>query len=140
MLKKIFLCLGITILIVMGIILFNDIRNNGENGNIVQNETQVSGEYVKDDCLNEWGDYAVTIQEELKETSQGIEDENKHYILKQKDGNICVYYINEKNEEILYKVTDISTEYLSKQDVESLEEGIDVYGIQNLNQLIEDFE
>ena len=54
--------------------------------------------------------------------------------------NVKVIYINEKNEEILYRVTDISLEYLSNEDVESLKQGIDVYGIQNLNQLIEDFE
>ena len=67
-------------------------------------------------------------------------DENKHYIVNAENDYINVYYINEKNEKILYKKTEISTEYLSKEDVEKLEEGIDIYGIEELNKLLEDFE
>ena len=111
MMKKIFLCLVVIALIIMGIVLFKDIRKNKDE-NIVQNEVGISKTYVKDDCINEWSDYALTVQEELKQTSETVEDENKHYILKEEDGKICVYYINEKEEEVLYKVTDISTEYL----------------------------
>ena len=51
-----------------------------------------------------------------------------------------MYYINEKGEEILYRVTDISTKYLGEEDVKELQEGINVVGIQELNQLLEDFE
>ena len=45
-----------------------------------------------------------------------------------------------KNEEILYKVTEISTQYLEKEDVEKLIIGVEVKGLQELNQLLEDFE
>ncbi len=140
--RRIFLSLGLIIAILCGIILIVNIKNkiNTSNENMVKNEIEISAEYVKDDCLNEWSDYALAVEEELREASENIDDENKHYIVKEKDGNISIYYINEKNEEILYRVTDISLEYLSNEDVESLKQGIDVYGIQNLNQLIEDFE
>ena len=140
--RKIFISISLIILIILGIIAFNNIKNEKNNAseNLIENEVEISSTYVKDDCLNEWDDYAKTVEEELKQTSGNISDDEKHYIVKEKDGNIVIYYINEKDEEILYKVTDISVEYLSKEDVESLKQGIDVYGIQNLNQLIEDFE
>lgn len=141
--KKILLSIGLIILLIVGIEIFN-ISNNkekkAENTNIVQNETEISSEYVTDDCVNEWEDYSKTVQEEIKETGQNLNDENKQYILRENDGFINVYYINEKGEEILYRVTDISTKYLGEEDVKELQEGINVVGIQELNQLLEDFE
>lgn len=142
--KKILLSIGLIILLIVGIEIFN-ISNNkekkAENTNIVQNETEISSsEYVTDDCVNEWEDYSKTVQEEIKETGQNLNDENKQYILRENDGFINVYYINEKGEEILYRVTDISTKYLGEEDVKELQEGINVVGIQKLNQLLEDFE
>ena len=141
--KKILLSIGLIILLIVGIEIFN-ISNNkekkAENTNIVQNETEISSEYVTDDCVNEWEDYSKTVQEEIKETGQNLNDENKQYILRENDGFINVYYINEQGEEILYRVTDISTKYLGEEDVKELQEGINVVGIQELNQLLEDFE
>ena len=141
--KKILLSIGLIILLVVGIEIFNVSKNKEnkvENTNIVQNETEISSEYVTDDCVNEWEDYSKTVQEEIKETGQNLNDENKQYILRENDGFINVYYINEKGEEILYRVTDISTKYLGEEDVKELQEGINVVGIQELNQLLEDFE
>lgn len=141
--KKIMLSIGLMILLIIGIEIFNISKNKEnkvENTNIVQNETEISSEYVTDECINEWEDYSQTVQEEIKETGQNLNDENKHYILRENDGFINVYYINEKNEEILYRVTDISTKYLGEDDVKELQEGINVVGIQELNQLLEDFE
>ena len=141
--KKILLSIGLIILLIVGIEIFN-ISNNkekkAENTNIVQNETEISSQYVTDDCVNEWEDYSKTVQEEIKETGQNLNDENKQYILRENDGFINVYYINEKGEEILYRVTDISAKYLGEEDVKELQEGINVVGIQELNQLLEDFE
>lgn len=142
--KKILLSIGLIIVLIVGIEIFNVSNNKekkAENTNIVQNETEISSsEYVTDDCVNEWEDYSKTVQEEIKETGQNLNDENKQYILRENDGFINVYYINEKGEEILYRVTDISTKYLGEEDVKELQEGINVVGIQELNQLLEDFE
>lgn len=141
--KKILLSIGLIILLIVGIEIFSvsqSKENKAENTNIVQNETEISSEYVTDDCVNEWEDYSKTVQEEIKETGQNLNDENKQYILRENDGFINVYYINEKGEEILYRVTDISTKYLGEEDVKELQEGINVVGIQELNQLLEDFE
>lgn len=142
--KKILSSIGLIIVLIVGIEIFNVSNNKekkAENTNIVQNETEISSsEYVTDDCVNEWEDYSKTVQEEIKETGQNLNDENKQYILRENDGFINVYYINEKGEEILYRVTDISTKYLGEEDVKELQEGINVVGIQKLNQLLEDFE
>ena len=124
--KKILISIGLIIILIAGIEIFNISKRNTneEKNNIVENETEVSAsKYVKDDCLNEWEDYSKTVQNEIKETSSSLSDENRHYILREKDGIINVYYINENGEEILYKVTDISTNYLSEEDVKDLKEG-----------------
>lgn len=115
-------------------------KNENDVENFVSQEEEISSEYVTDECSNEWGDYSLTVQEELKEASQNLNDENKTYIVKAEDNYIKVYYINNKNEEILYRVTDISIQYLGQNDVEELKQGIKVVGLQELNQLIEDYE
>ena len=65
---------------------------------------------------------------------------DEHYVLKLGDDNIEVYKLLEKNKTKLYKDTNISKEYLTTEDFNSLREGIYVYGIKNLNSAIEDFE
>lgn len=64
----------------------------------------------------------------------------EHYVLKDKDGKIVIYRITETGEEIEYQVTEISTEYLTQTDRDTIKSGIRVNGKQELNQLIEDFE
>lgn len=142
MLRKILLSIGVVIALVAGIEIFNLFQNrkiNDEN-NIVKNETELSSRYVLDDCVNEWEDYSKNVQNEIEETSGDLSDENKHYILKSENEIIKIYYINENGEEVLYRVTDISTKYLGDDDVNELKNGIEVIGSKNLNQLLEDFE
>lgn len=142
--KKISFVIAILIIFLIGVGLFINAKKNEtieENeANLIENQTELSSKYVTDDCLNEWTDYSLTVQEELQEANQNLNDENRHYILRSKDNLIHVYYINEKEEEVLYRVTEISTKYLAEEDVKGLETGIDVYGVQELNQLLEDFE
>lgn len=64
----------------------------------------------------------------------------EHYIVRDNDGKVTIYEILEDGNEKEYEVTDISTEYLTDTDKINMEKGIEVYGKQNLNQLIEDFE
>ena len=142
MLRKILLSIGVMIVLIAGIEIFNFSKNNQKNNenDIVKNETELSSRYVVDDCVNEWEDYSKNVQNEIEETSGDLSDENKHYILKSENEIIKIYYINENGEEVLYKVTDISTKYLGDEDVNELKNGIEVIGAQNLNQLLEDFE
>ncbi len=65
---------------------------------------------------------------------------NEHYIIKDVDGTVVVYHVLDNGEEEEYMVTDIATEYLTDTDKIEMENGIEVNGKQNLNQLIEDYE
>ena len=64
----------------------------------------------------------------------------QHFLVKGDEGKITVYKINENGEEEVYEKTEISVEYLSEIDKIKIIEGIKVNGIEELNQLLEDFE
>lgn len=64
----------------------------------------------------------------------------QHYILRNNNGKITIYLVNENNEEELYENTEISIEYLTDKDKEEIEKGIRVNGKEELYQKIEDFE
>ena len=74
----------------------------------------------------------------LSQDIEGYCDE--HYVLKIGDDNIEVYKLMGKNKTKFYKDKNISKEYLTSEDLNNLREGIFVYGIKNLNSVIEDFE
>lgn len=85
-----------------------------------------------------------TIQKFTKEEVVLLKEEdafcNQHYILKEKEGMIAVYKVKESGEEILIEITGISTEYLTESDLLNLQNGIKVYGIEELNKTLEDYE
>lgn len=70
------------------------------------------------------------------------EDErcDEHFIVKNENNNVIIYKETENGAEELYQNTGISTEYLPETDQINLKDGIKVFGIENLNALIEDFE
>ena len=139
--------IGIIVLfaIVAGIIL---VKNNGnkeqkinqEESKEIKNTTQLSEQLVDDECISEWEDYRIYEESKIKESSSVYEKNQKHYLLRKEENIINVYYIDESDNEILYRKTNISTDYLEKDDVEKLENGIEVYGEENLNKVIEDYE
>lgn len=138
--KKVILPIIITSIILIGILIFNFVKSkNKDSEEKVKNEINIS-KFVTDECIDEWEDYSITIQDEINQASTTLTDENKTYILREINGYINLYYINEKNEEILYKVTEISTQFLGEEDISKLKRGIEVRGLQGANQLLEDFE
>ena len=64
----------------------------------------------------------------------------QHFVLRNDDGKITIYKINENNEEEIYEKTEISVDYLTETDKIEIQNGIRVNGLEELNQLIEDFE
>lgn len=64
----------------------------------------------------------------------------EHYMLRDVDGKINIYELGANGEEILLEATDIATEYLAELDITNMENGLIVYGKENLNMLLEDFE
>lgn len=65
---------------------------------------------------------------------------NEHYKLKIENGYVRIYELDEQKNEKLLKSTDISSEYLTNQDLEKLKNGLEVYTKKELNKTIEDFE
>jgi hypothetical protein len=65
---------------------------------------------------------------------------DEHYMIKLGENNIEIYNVGNGGSLSLYKETDISKEYLTNEDINTLEEGIYVYGKGKLNATIEDFE
>ncbi len=64
----------------------------------------------------------------------------EHYMLKELDGCIAVYLLDEEEREVLKEKTAIITTYLPEEDVNRLKEGIRVDGKEKLNKTLEDYE
>lgn len=64
----------------------------------------------------------------------------EHFKLKIEDGKVVVYTVNNDGTETLYEKTNISSEYLTETDLLNMQNGLEIYGKEELNQVIEDFE
>lgn len=70
-----------------------------------------------------------------------FEDEcGEHFKLKVEDGKVVVYIVNKDGTESLYEKTNISSEYLTETDLINMQDGLEIYGKEELNKIIEDFE
>lgn len=76
----------------------------------------------------------ITLVKEIEGTCK------EHYKVKLKDGVIAIYEEKVDGSEVLKEITGISTEYLTENDKMELEKGIKVYGKEELNSMIEDYE
>lgn len=106
--------------------------------NINQSEVNMEEEEIRQK-FKEWELQKFTSTEVVlyKEVNEFC---NEHYILKEKDGYIAIFELDEENKETLLKTTDISTQYLTEKDLEEIQKGIIVYTEKELNKVIEDFE
>ena len=64
----------------------------------------------------------------------------EHFKLRLEEGNVVVYIVNSDGTESLYEKTGISSEYLTETDLINMQDGLEIYGKEELNQIIEDFE
>ena len=64
----------------------------------------------------------------------------EHFKLKIEDGKVVIYIINNDGTESVYEKTNISSEYLTETDLLNMQDGLEIYGKEELNQIIEDFE
>lgn len=64
----------------------------------------------------------------------------EHFKLRVEDGKVVVYIVKNDGSESLYEKTDISSEYLTETDLINMQDGLEIYGKEELNQIIEDFE
>ena len=70
------------------------------------------------------------------------EDEicDEHYLLKEHDGYIAIYTVDEHDNISLNSITSIIINYLPQEDITKLKEGIKVNGKEQLNRTLEDYE
>lgn len=64
---------------------------------------------------------------------------DEDFVLREKDGYIVIFQKTDKGEEE-YMETTIPTEYLTKVDKSSIQNGLEVFGKEDLNKILEDFE
>lgn len=64
----------------------------------------------------------------------------EHYLVKDLNGTVVIYERKSDGTEELLEETSIATDYLPETDKIQMQEGIEVNGKQELNQLIEDYE
>ena len=101
-------------------------------------------------------------EEEAKEyfESKGyslIKFDNNEILLKQKKNEMCqnhfvikyenendiflnIYKIDSDDELVFYKETDVAREFLTSMDDQTFKEGIEVYGYENIEGVLEDYE
>ncbi len=71
-----------------------------------------------------------------REIAANCED---HFVLKEKDGNIAIYNETDEDEMNLIEILSVNLGLLSEEDKNNLQEGIKIYGKDELNSLIEDY-
>lgn len=96
-------------------------------------EQEVQAEYTDWEVIGfEKG--KLTLYKEFKDVC------GEHFKLKIEDGKVVIYQVNNDGSECIYEKTDISSEYLTETDLLNMQDGLEIYGLEELNQIIEDFE
>ncbi len=96
----------------------------------------------KEEIQNKYQDYEIeSFSSNEVVLNQPKEGEcGEHYMVKDKEGLVTIYQILEDGSQKEIETTGVSTEYLPQTDKINMQEGIQVNGKQELNQLIENFE
>ena len=97
---------------------------------------------TEDDVQKQYPDWEVIGFEKGKLTLYKEFDDvcGEHYKLKIEEGKVVVYIVNNDGTETVYEKTNISSEYLTETDLINMQDGLEIYGKEELNQIIEDFE
>ena len=97
---------------------------------------------TKEEVQEQYPDWEVIGFEQGKITLYKEFDDvcGEHFKLRVEDGKVVVYIVNNDGTESVYEKTNISSEYLTETDLINMQDGIEIYGKEELNQLIEDFE
>lgn len=65
---------------------------------------------------------------------------DKHYILREREGIVAIYALDKDGKEVFKEDTSIGVEYLTETDWLSIRQGMQIYGDEELNSFLEDFE
>lgn len=64
----------------------------------------------------------------------------EHYVIRENDGVLAIYTLDENGNETWKEDTEISTMYLTEEDLKILNKGIEAIGDDQLHTVLEDFE
>ena len=97
---------------------------------------------TKEDLIKQFKQWEVsnfsTKEVILQREEEGICTE--HYILKDENGYIAIFWLDSNRNTTLREVTDITTEYLPEFDKQNLKKGIEICGKDSLYMTLEDYE
>ena len=108
-------------------------RENIPEELVNKTEIEMQDRY-KDYKIEEFTENNIVLYQE----KEGICDE--HYLLKENNGYIAIYKIDNAGKEILKENTQIVTTYLPETDKQNLKNGIKIIGKENLSLTLEDYE
>lgn len=116
-----------------------------ECGHTVRTSKTIENEYInltEEELSEELEDFEIQefSSEEITLYKKETGICNEHYILKDLDGYVAIYNLDTEENEILEYVTEIGVQFLPLTDSEKIKGGLKVYGRENLNRLLEDFE
>ena len=101
---------------------------------LVNKEEKDIQQYNKDWEIKKYSPTEVVLYREKDEYC------DKHYVLRENNGVIAIYKIDDNNKETLRENTQIQTKYLPEIDLIKLKSGIYAIGEEELNSILEDFE
>lgn len=97
------------------------------------NEEQIRNQYP-DWTIESFSNNQVIVSQE----KEGICPQ--HYVIREHDGVLGIYILDESGQETFQKDTEIATRYLPEEDLETLKKGIKAIGDDQLHTVLEDFE
>ncbi|MGN1383727.1 MAG: BofC C-terminal domain-containing protein [Clostridia bacterium] len=101
---------------------------------LVNKEEKDIQQYYKDWEIKKYSPTEIVLYREKDEYC------DKHYVLRENNGVIAIYKIDDNNKETLRENTQIQTKYLPEIDLIKLKSGIYAIGEEELNSILEDFE
>ena len=101
---------------------------------LVNKEEKDIQQYYKDWEIKKYSPTEVVLYREKDEYC------DKHYVLRENNGVIAIYKIDDNNKETLRENTQIQTKSLPEIDLIKLKSGIYAIGEEELNSILEDFE
>ena len=101
---------------------------------LVNKEEKDIQQYYKDWEIKKYSPTEVVLYREKDDYC------DKHYVLRENNGDIAIYKIDDNNNETLRENTQIQTKYLPEIDLIKLKSGIYAIGEEELNSILEDFE
>ena len=114
-------------------------------GHTISKYDNVSNDLVnktKEELASKYGSWNI---EKFSDTqiilTKTDEDEcGEHYMVREKDGKLVVFRIQENGVETEYETTEISLEYIPQTDLVNIKNGVRINGNEELNQYLENFE